>query len=130
MIAPDTNVLVRLLVVDDPAQSQRARSLFERGDVLILKSVLLESEWVLRSRYGLERGRIAAFFQNLAETDGIAMEHEDACRAAVIAYAGGMGFADALHAATAATMNVEFHMFDTALASKAEQLLGGRVQLA
>jgi predicted nucleic-acid-binding protein len=130
MIAPDTNVLVRLLVADHVAQTARARSLFERGDVLILKTVLLESEWVLRSRYGLERGHIAAFFQNLAETDGIAMEHEDACRAALVAYAGGMGFADAMHAATASAMNMDFHTFDTALASKAEQMLGVSVQLA
>ena len=129
MIAPDTNVLVRLLVADDPEQSARARSMFERSDVLILKSVLLESEWVLRSRYGLERGHIAAFFQNLAETDGIAMEHEDACRAALVAYAGGMGFADALHAATAATMSVDFHTFDASLAGKAEKLLGIAVRL-
>lgn len=72
MIAPDTNVLVRLLVVDGAAQSDRARTMFEQGDILILKTVLLE-------------------------TEGIGMEHEDACRAAVAAYAGGMGFADAPH---------------------------------
>jgi predicted nucleic-acid-binding protein len=130
MIAPDTNVLVRLLVADDPAQTTRARALFERGDVLILKTVLLEAEWVLRSRYVLRRELIAGFFQNLAETDGIAMEHEDACRAAVVAYAGGMGFADAMHAATAATMNVNFHTFDAGLAGKAGKLLGTNVQLA
>jgi predicted nucleic-acid-binding protein len=47
--APDTNVLVRLLVVDDPAQTARASSMFEQGDILILKTVLLEAEWVLRS---------------------------------------------------------------------------------
>jgi len=130
MIAPDTNVLVRLLVTDDPAQAARARTIFERGDVLVLKTVLLEAEWVLRSRYGLERGHIAAFFQNLAETDGIAMEHEDACRAALSAYTDGMGFADALQAATAATMSVDFHTFDAGLAGRAEKLLGTRVQLA
>jgi predicted nucleic-acid-binding protein len=130
MIAPDTNVLVRLLVADDPVQTARARLMFERGDVLILKTVLLEAEWVLRSRYGLEREHIAAFFQNLAETDGIAMEHEDACRAALVAYAGGMGFADALHAATAATMSVDFHTVDAGLAGNAEKLLGVTVHMA
>lgn len=130
MIAPDTNVLVRLLVADDAAQTARARQMFERGDVLILKTVMLEAEWVLRSRYGLERELIATFFQNLAETDGIAMEHEDACRDALVAYAGGMGFADALHVATAATMDVEFHTFDAGLAGKAGKLLGITAQMA
>ena len=129
MIAPDTNVLVRLLVVDDAEQSARACSMFERGDILILKTVLLEAEWVLRSRYVLERDHIAAFFRNLADTDGIGMEHEDACRAAVTAYAGGMGFADALHTASAAAMGIGFHTFDAALAVRAEKLLGIRVQM-
>jgi predicted nucleic-acid-binding protein len=129
VIAPDTNVLVRLLVVDDPDQTTRACSMFEQGDILILKTVLLEAEWVLRSRYVLERDHIAAFFRNLSETDGIGMEHEEACRAAVAAYAGGMGFADALHAASAATMNMEFHTFDAALVGKAEKLLGISVQM-
>lgn len=130
MIAPDTNVLVRLLVADDAAQTARARQMFERGDVLILKTVLLEAEWVLRSRYGLQRELIATFFQNLAETDGIAMEHEDACRAALAAYAGGMGLADALHVATAAAMDVEFHTLDASLAGKAGKLMGVTAQMA
>jgi predicted nucleic-acid-binding protein len=40
VIAPDTNVLVRLLVVDDAEQSARACSMFEQGEILILKTVL------------------------------------------------------------------------------------------
>lgn len=129
MIAPDTNVLVRLLVVDDAARSARARSMFEQGEILILKTVLLEAEWVLRSRYVLERDHIAMFFRNLAETEGIGMEHEDACLAAVAAYADGMGFADALHAASAANMNIGFRTFDANLAGKAGKLLGINVQM-
>lgn len=129
MIAPDTNVLVRLLVADDAEQTARARLMFESADVLILKTVLLETEWVLRSRYGLERDYIAAFFHNLAETAGIAMEHEDACRAALAAYADGMGFADAMHAASATAMSIQVHTSDAGLAGKAERLLGISVQL-
>jgi predicted nucleic acid-binding protein len=40
-----------------------------------------------------------------------------------------MGFADALHAASAATMNISFHTFDAALAGRAEKLLGISVQM-
>lgn len=47
MIAIDTNVLVRLLVADDPAQSSRARALLETQDVWIGPTVLLEAAWVL-----------------------------------------------------------------------------------
>ena len=47
MVAVDTNVLVRLLTGDEPAQSARARAIFERETVLLAKTVILESEWVL-----------------------------------------------------------------------------------
>jgi len=53
MIAVDTNVLVRLLTGDDPAQTQRAVELFAQESILIPKTVLLETEWVLRYRYEL-----------------------------------------------------------------------------
>lgn len=105
MIAPDTNVLVRLLVVDDAAQARRAQKLFEQGDVLIFKTVLLE-------------------------TDGVVLEHEDACRIAIDAYARGLGFADAMHAATAATMSIDFRTFDRDLAGKPRKLVGTSVQPA
>ena len=56
MLGIDTNVLVRFLVRDDPEQFERARRLIKRevggGEtVLISLLVLLETEWVLRSRY-------------------------------------------------------------------------------
>lgn len=129
MIAPDTNILVRLLVADDAEQTERARRLFERGGVLVLKTVLLETEWVLRARYQLERARIAEFFRHLAETDGVELEHDAACRSALQAYTQGMGFADALHAASAGAMDMEFHTFDRELQRKAKKLIKTRIRL-
>jgi predicted nucleic-acid-binding protein len=129
MISPDTNVVVRLLIADDAAQTARARKLFEAGGVLILKTVLLETEWVLRSRYELERPLIAAFLQNLVETDGVELEHDVACLAALRAYERGMGFADAMHTASAGAMDIAFHSFDRNLARKARKLLNAEVCL-
>jgi hypothetical protein len=40
--------VVRFLTGDEPAQAERARSIFEREAVLLLKTVMLETEWVLR----------------------------------------------------------------------------------
>jgi len=51
MLAVDTNVVVRFLTRDDHVQAARARLIFDRETVLLLKSVLLEAEWVLRSVY-------------------------------------------------------------------------------
>ena len=53
MVAVDTNVLVRLLVADHAAQATRAAAVFRAGRVFIPKSVLLETEWVLRYSYNL-----------------------------------------------------------------------------
>jgi len=51
MIAVDTNVVVRFLVRDDPKQAARAAELIRDNQIWISKTVLLETEWVLRSLY-------------------------------------------------------------------------------
>jgi predicted nucleic-acid-binding protein len=63
MIGFETNVLVRFLVGDDEKPFDSARKLIRRqaqdGEpVRISLLVLLEIEWVLRSRYKLNRGQI------------------------------------------------------------------------
>ncbi len=60
MVAVDTNVLVRLVTNDHPAQAARAAAVFRAGPVFISKSVLLEAEWVLRYSYDLATGARAA----------------------------------------------------------------------
>ncbi len=60
MQAIDTNVLVRALVQDDPAQSAQASAVFRSGEpILIPTTVLLESEWVLRRLYKKSFSEIA-----------------------------------------------------------------------
>ena len=49
MLSVDTNVVVRLLVNDDPQQGERARKLFDSDQIWIGVTVLLESAWVLES---------------------------------------------------------------------------------
>lgn len=53
MIAVDTNVIVRLLTNDDPHQTEKVARLMEGNSVFISKTVLLETEWVLRVAYNL-----------------------------------------------------------------------------
>lgn len=50
MIAFDTNLLVRILVMDHPEQVAIARRLMARETIFVSRTVLLETEWVLRSR--------------------------------------------------------------------------------
>lgn len=80
-VAIDTNVLVRLLVRDDERQFAEAKRLVDQAalanePVLIVLCAILETEWVLRSRYKLDKASIAAAFAQLLESDGVEIEHE------------------------------------------------------
>ena len=124
MITIDTNVLVRLLVVDDARQSDAARALVESQRVLIPRTVLLECEWVLRSRFKLDRKLICRYFEGLSETSGIEIEAESATRRAIDAYANGVDFADALHATTSPHV---FHTFDAKLVRQRKRVPGADI---
>jgi predicted nucleic-acid-binding protein len=60
MISLDTNMLIRLVVNDNDAQSELAERLVRDNRVFISKTVLMESEWVLRHSYQYSRERIAS----------------------------------------------------------------------
>jgi predicted nucleic-acid-binding protein len=80
-IAIDTNVLVRLLVQDDETQFAAARRVVEDAaqaeePVLIMLCALLETEWVLRSRYKLDKASISGAFARLLESGDVEFEHE------------------------------------------------------
>jgi predicted nucleic-acid-binding protein len=49
MLAVDTNVVVRYLTADDPEQFARAVAVVEGAETFVSLTVLLETEWVLRS---------------------------------------------------------------------------------
>jgi predicted nucleic-acid-binding protein len=74
MIA-DTNVLLRFIVRDDPAQFERALEIMERAEAIVVTNVTLcELAWVLRSRYGVTRENIAATITGLRETRNIVLD--------------------------------------------------------
>ena len=120
MIAIDTNVLVRLLVADDPAQARRARLLVEKSQVLVTASVLLEAEWVLRSAYRFQAGAIARAFRALLGLPNVTPDSPAALEQALAAYEGGTDFADALHIASAASA-AAFYTFDRKLVAMAKE---------
>ena len=101
MVAADTNVLVRLLTGDEPAQTARARAIFERQAVLLAKAVMLESEWVLRRLYLFGSDRIADAFAALIALPDLVCEDAGAVADAIHWMRSGMDFADALHLASA-----------------------------
>lgn len=126
MIALDTNVLVRLLVNDHPEQTRRAKRLLEAQSVVILPTVLLESEWVLRGAYRLAPGAIASAFRKLLGVPGVATENAAATAQAIEWYERGLDFADALHLTFARDAQA-LATFDRRLVKRAQRLGAGTV---
>jgi predicted nucleic-acid-binding protein len=97
VLAIDTNLIVRLVVDDNPDQALRARRLIEANEVFVATTVLLETEWVLRRGYGLKAGAIAESFKALAGHPNVSLEDPLRVARALDGVAAGLDFADALH---------------------------------
>jgi predicted nucleic-acid-binding protein len=81
MVGLDTNVLIRFLVRDDEEQFARAEKLIRRSanagePAHISLLVLLETEWVLRSRYKLSKPEILGTFSDLLSSMDLTFEDE------------------------------------------------------
>ena len=120
MIAVDTNVLVRFLVRDDAKQAARAAALIQANEIWVCKTVLLETEWVLRSLYGFSPENLAGALRSLAGLPRVFLEDEVAVARALDWYKEGLDFADALHLASAGSAK-EFATFDRKLARQARR---------
>lgn len=102
MLGVDTNVLVRFLVRDDEAQFEKARRLIRREvaagrGVLVNQLVLLETEWVLRSRYRLPKPLIVEAISGLLEASDVRFEDEPAIEEALFIWKDtAADFADCL----------------------------------
>ncbi len=110
MIALDTCVLVRLLSDDDSEQVEQAQTLLRSHTVFLPTTVLLETEWVLRSRYKKSREELTRFFRLLLDLENVVLEDADRFQKAVGWYSLGADFADALH--LSACDNQAMYTFD------------------
>jgi len=105
MAALDTNVLVRFVVRDDVAQWTSTVNLMRRtraaGQRLFVPvSVVLETEWVLRSSFAFKKVTVLDTLMALISSDGLTFESETSLEHALMHYeATSADFADCLHAA-------------------------------
>ena len=120
MIAVDTNLLVRILTNDDPNQARRAVKILKSDDIYIPKTVLLETEWVLRHAYEVGRSDITVGFQKLLGLPNVSVEDPDSTYQAISWYQNKFDFADALHLASSRRCE-SFATFDSSLIKKAQQ---------
>jgi len=125
-IAIDTNILVRILVQDPtaPDQCAAARRLVNEATaaaepLLVSLCALLETEWVLRSRYRVSRKSMVAALIAMLETPGIEFEHDATVEEALylLDQFPSADFADCLLAARATHLGrSRFVTFDAAAA--------------
>ena len=100
MIALDTNVLVRFLVEDDEAQTERVRAFLAQtigtGEKCFISDVVLcEIVWVLERRYKLSHVEISQALERLLNAQHLAFASVDLLYRALDAYRSGQGdFAD------------------------------------
>ncbi len=109
---------MRALVQDDAAQGRRAEACLNAQPVYIPVTVILELEWVLRSRYGYSPKAIADSLEKLAMLENAVVGEQAAVVAAATKLRQGWDFADALHHALAAGC-YDFATFDTTLSRRA-----------
>lgn len=115
--AIDTNVLARFLLQDHEAQSAAASAIIAAG-VFIPYSVLLETAWLLSSRYGFARATVADLLTSLLKTAGISVPNRNAVAWALERYRVGADFADMIHLVCARPCEV-FATFDRRVAAQA-----------
>lgn len=93
-IVADTNVLLRVIVNDDPAQGRTAAEVLEQAEsVAIGLHSLCEMAWVLDRRYGASRMDIAAAIRRLIGTRNVAVDRP-AVEAGLSVLDAGGDFAD------------------------------------
>jgi predicted nucleic-acid-binding protein len=102
MIGLDTNLLVRYLTRDDPAQFGTARIFIEQAasheERLFINTVVLcELTWVLESAYGYTRAEIGDVIERILATAQFEIEHVHESRLALADFnATRADYADAL----------------------------------
>ena len=126
MVVIDTNVLVRFLAQDDPAQTARAIQLIEVENVWVSMTVLLEAEWVMRRILGMKSARILALLRAFVGIRNVNVENPLRLANALELSEDGMDFADALHL-SATEPGQRFATFDKALLRAARRAAIGGV---
>ncbi|MFC3873683.1 type II toxin-antitoxin system VapC family toxin [Neisseria musculi] len=96
-ITADTNILVRLLVNDDPAQPAAVKPILSRaGRICIPTSVFCELVWVLSHSYRFSRKDISWAVRGLLQTDNLVCHTGEILAGLALLEAGG-DFADGVN---------------------------------
>lgn len=117
MLSVDTNVLARYLLGDDPLQKPIAERVIADGAYVSL-TVLLETHWLLHSRYRLAAHQIIEAIGVLQENANIQIEADEWLDWMLDRLGYGADFADLVHLVASQNQSA-FATFDQAMAKQA-----------
>lgn len=128
VVAFDTNVIVRVLVGDDPVQTKKAENALvkhiNQGGVFLSLVVLAETAWVLEAAYEWDRATIHGRVRRLVRTRNVMIEELELVERALDEYAAGKAqLADYLILGKARSAADELLTFDKKLAREADATL-------
>jgi predicted nucleic-acid-binding protein len=93
-VSIDTNILVRIITVDDESQAQAARRLLAEAELIAVPLYsFCELVWVLGTGYGYDRKQIAVALETLLETTKLVLDRAAVDAGLELLYAGA-DFAD------------------------------------
>jgi predicted nucleic acid-binding protein len=127
VVAIDTNVLVRLLTGDNPAQYKASHKLFSSEKVFIPDTVILETEGVLRAAYELEPATICEAFRRTFGLENVTLSNAPRVAQAIAWHESGLDFADAFHLALSQNQEA-LKTFDGDFVKRARTLSECRVE--
>lgn len=122
-ITPDTNVLVRAVVADEPKQARLAQSALAKADLIaITPTTMCEFVWVLSRGYGIPLADIAAAIRRLIGSANVEV-NRPAVDAGLALLDQGGDFADGIIAFEGAGLGgATFATFDKDAAKRLKKL--------
>ena len=92
----DTNIVARYIMQDDVVQGELATAVLTEP-CFVSDTVLLETAWLLSSRYGMDRAPLAATLLDLLKLPTIVVSDMQWITWAIERFAAGADLADMLH---------------------------------
>lgn len=117
-IALDTNILIRIIALDDKPKIKKSIALIESygpREIFVCHGVLIETYFVLTKKYGLSKGSVLNSFEELLRVPQFCFEYETSVRLAISKCTKGFSFNDALFGEIGASRNLKTYTFDKGL---------------
>lgn len=121
MIAIDTNIIIRLLTRDDKNQYNASLQLFNKEQIFIPDTVILETEWVLRFAYEFKPKDVCIAFRKLFGLPNVHLTNELIVAQAIDWHENELEFADSFHLALCQQIS-SLKTFDEKLIKKSKGL--------